>query len=45
LELAETLSEYMNKVKVFDTEGNAMVLRGFDIKKALELKGENFNER
>lgn len=36
-ELAVALDEYMSKVKVFDTEGNNMVLQGFDVKKALEL--------
>lgn len=37
IQLAETLSEYMNKVKVFDTEGNNMLLQGFDVKRALEI--------
>ena len=36
--LAECLKEYQNKVKVYDTEGNNMVLNGFDVNKALELK-------
>ena len=37
-ELAETLRYYMNTVKVFDENGNNMLLRGFDVDKALELK-------
>lgn len=37
VQLAETLAEYMNKVKVFDIAGNNMLLQGFDIKRALEL--------
>lgn len=36
-ELAETLEHYMSTVKVFDTDGNNMVLNGFNVKKALEL--------
>ena len=36
--LAECLKEYQDKVKVYDTEGNNMVLNGFDVNKALELK-------
>lgn len=36
-ELADALDEYVQKVKVLDTDGNNMVLNGFDIKKALEL--------
>lgn len=36
-ELAAALTEYQNKVKVTDTEGNNMLLKGFDVKKALEL--------
>jgi biotin carboxylase len=35
--LADCLFEYMAKVKVVDTEGNAMLLHGFDVKKALVL--------
>ncbi len=38
-ELAAALHEYREKVKAFDTEGNRMVLDGFDIEKALGLKG------
>ncbi len=37
-ELADALLEYMNKVKVLDTDGNNMLLRGFDINQALELE-------
>lgn len=37
-ELADTLKEYQSKVKVFDTNGNSMVLNGFDVDAALELK-------
>lgn len=36
-ELAETLNEYMNKVKVFEENGNSMVLDGFNVSKALEI--------
>lgn len=36
-ELAEVLEEYMDKVKVTDTEGNYMLLHGFHVKEALEL--------
>ena len=36
-ELADTLKEYAEKVKVFDENGNNMILMGFDIDKALEL--------
>lgn len=36
-ELAETLKEYMDKVKVLDEEDNSMVLQGFDVSKALEI--------
>ena len=36
-ELADALKEYMDKIKVYDTNGNSMVLRGFDVDKALEL--------
>lgn len=36
-ELAETLNEYMQKVKAYDENGNNMILNGFDVKKALEL--------
>ncbi|MDE7210038.1 MAG: hypothetical protein K2O03_01180 [Lachnospiraceae bacterium] len=37
-ELAVALREYQEKVKVFDTQGNNMLLTGFDVEKALELK-------
>lgn len=37
-ELAACLKEYQAKVKVFDENGNNMVLTGFDVDKALELK-------
>ena len=36
-ELAECLKEYQNKIKVFDINGNSMVLKGFNVEKALEL--------
>lgn len=36
-ELADTLQEYMQKVKVIDANGNSMVLHGFDVNAALEL--------
>lgn len=36
-ELASCLKEYQEKVKVYDIEGNNMVLRGFDVDKALKL--------
>ena len=36
-ELAETLKHYQNTVKVFDDEGNDMLLRGFEVDKALGL--------
>lgn len=36
--LAECLREYQSKVKVYDVNGNNMVLRGFDADAALELK-------
>lgn len=36
-ELANCLKEYQNKVKVFDEQGNNLVLKGFDVDKALEL--------
>ena len=38
MELADTLKYYMNTVKVFDESGNNMLLKGFDVNKALELK-------
>jgi biotin carboxylase len=37
-ELAECLKEYQNKIKVCDTDGKNMVLRGFDVNAALALK-------
>lgn len=37
-ELAETLEYYMSQVKVYDENGNEMLLKGFDVNKALELK-------
>ena len=36
-ELADALKEYMDKIKVYDEQGNNMVLHGFDVDKALEL--------
>lgn len=36
-ELAECLKEYQKKVKVFDENGKSMVLKGFNVDKALEL--------
>lgn len=36
-ELAECLKEYQSKVKALDENGNNLVLKGFDIDKALEL--------
>ena len=36
--LAKVLEEYMSKVSVKDEKGNEMVLHGFDIENALELK-------
>lgn len=37
-ELAECLKEYQSKIKVYDEKGNNLVLKGFDVDKALELK-------
>lgn len=37
-QLAEALKEYMAKVKVYDENGHEMLLKGFDVDKALELK-------
>lgn len=37
-ELAEALKHYMDTVKVYDQDGNNMLLKGFDVDKALELK-------
>lgn len=36
-ELAAKLQYYMDNIKVYDTDGNSMLLTGFDVKKALEL--------
>jgi len=36
--LADALKHYMDTVKVIDTDGNDMLLKGFDIDKALEDK-------
>lgn len=36
-ELAAAIKEYQTKVKVFDKDGNNMLLKGFDADKALEL--------
>lgn len=36
-ELAQTLKEYMDKVKVYDENGEPMLLKGFDVDAALEL--------
>ena len=38
IELADTLKYYMNTVKVLDAAGNNMLLKGFDVNKALELE-------
>lgn len=35
--LADALKEYMDNVKVYDENGNEMLLKGFDVDKALEL--------
>ena len=37
-ELAACLKEYQNKTAVYDSAGNNMALRGFDVDAALELK-------
>lgn len=37
MELADTLKYYMNTVKVLDKDGNNLLLKGFDVNKALEL--------
>ena len=39
-QLADCLEEYQNKVHVIDENGNNMLLKGFDVRKALELKQE-----
>ena len=36
-ELAAALKQYMAEIKVYDTGGNSMALRGFDVDGALEL--------
>jgi hypothetical protein len=36
-ELADALKHYMDSVKVIDENGNNMLLKGFDVDKALEL--------
>lgn len=36
--LADTLKEYMAKVEVLDDAGNSMVLQGFDVDQALQLR-------
>lgn len=38
MELADTLKHYMDTVKVYDEAGNNMLLKGFDVNKALELQ-------
>ena len=38
MELADALKYYMNTVKVLDKNGNNMLLKGFDVNKALELR-------
>lgn len=38
MELADALKYYMNTVKVFDRNGNNLLLKGFDVNKALELE-------
>lgn len=37
MELADALKYYMNTVEVLDEDGNSLLLRGFDVNKALEL--------
>lgn len=37
-ELADCLKEYQAKIKVYDAVGNNLVLKGFDVDAALELK-------
>lgn len=36
-QLADCLKEYQSKVKVFDENGNDMVLKGFDVDRALQI--------
>lgn len=36
--LSDTLKEYMQKVEVLDPDGNSLILKGFDVDKALELE-------
>jgi biotin carboxylase len=36
-DLAATIKEYQNKVKVYDQDGNYMLLKGFDVDQALQL--------
>lgn len=38
MELADALKYYMNTVEVLDQDGNNLLLKGFDVNKALELK-------
>lgn len=38
--LCEAINYYRDKVKVFDEQGNDMLLKGFNVHKALELKNE-----
>ena len=38
MELADMLKYYMNTVKVLDENGNNILLKGFDVNKALELR-------
>lgn len=38
MELADALKYYMNTVKVFDENGKNLLLKGFDVNKALELQ-------
>lgn len=38
MELADALKYYMNTVKVLDESGNNLLLKGFDVNRALELK-------
>lgn len=37
-ELAECLKEYQTKIKVYNDDGDNLVLKGFDVDKALKLK-------